>query len=71
MCLQSSKIKYSKPQVERGLKRLHLVQVKIGTRDYVPTRGTIYSVLEGLQLSLRRLYIIFGIYRLWCMTLGI
>ena len=54
----------SKYYVERGLKRLHLVQAKTtwisNKRDYVQ-EGAIYRGLEGLQLSLRGLYIIASI----------
>ena len=50
--------------MERGLKMLHLVQVKTtwisNKRDYVQ-EGAIYRGLEGLQLSLRGLYIIASI----------
>ena len=50
--------------MERGLKRMHLVQVKItcisNKRDDVQ-EGAIYRGLEGLQLSLRGLYIIASI----------
>ena len=54
-------LQYSKSDVERGLNRLHLVQVKTtwisNKRDYVQ-EGAIY---RGLQLNLRGLYIIASI----------
>ena len=59
-----SKIRYSKSYVERGLKRLHLVQVKttwILNKKGLCTRGSYLQGLEGLQLNLAGPYIISGI----------
>ena len=64
ICLETSKIKHSQPTRREDLKGCTFYKSKPleyqTKRDYLH-EGTIYKGLEGLQLSLRGIYIIVGI----------
>ena len=74
-CLYTSKIKYSEPNVDKGLKGLYLLEANSQNHLHIKQKGTIYKMQEGtiyrglevVQLSLRGISIIVVVAH---MTLG-